>query len=175
MTKVVRLTDLDYNFTFPISKILKVESEDRTVGCCPMSLFNFFGLTETIEGLNSEFLLWLQKELHEDEDTFITSIANFLTFLENPIFNKLELYSGATEEVKPEVFAEALSMGWIMFVIINKGRFEPAHCAVFHSINGFLYMDGEEISHEQLNEIIYCHKYNAFMLGHRKGEVIPRP
>lgn len=173
--KVARLTDLDYNFTFPISKILKVDSQERTVGCCPLSLFNFFGLTEAIEGFNSEFLLWLQRELNEDEKTLITPTKNFLTFLENPIFNKLEIYSGAINDVRSEVFIEALDTGWIMFAVIYKGKIEPAHCVVFHCANQVLHMDGEVISTEKFNEIVYGHKYNAFMLGHRKGEVIPRP
>lgn len=168
--KAIRITELDNEKQFPIGFILKGEGLQEIAGCCPKSFFNFFRRLDVVEGLNSEFLLWLKAELKEDDKTLLTSHEGLGTFLENPIFNKIDCESGLIREIDLMDFINHLHHGCVLFAILfNKGLHLPSHCVVFHIEDRKLFVDGFEISLETFAKMIFCHDENRFILGKKKG------
>lgn len=169
MGKKILISEIDHDLKFPVEEILKTEENVKFTGCCPISMFNFFGLLQVIEGLNSEFLLWLKMELSEDDQSCITPTSHFLKFLNNPIWDKIEVLSGKTNDVKMPCLIEHLSQGWVLFILMYKEKTEPAHCVVIHHDGHKIYLDGNEINHSKLKEIFHSNQRNAFVLGKKKG------
>lgn len=174
--KAVRITELDNEKHFPIGFILKGEGSQEITGCCPKAFFNFFRLLDVIEGLNSEFLLWLKSELKENDETLITPYEGLESFIQSPIFEKINCEAGFSHEIGIMDFLNHLHHGCVLFTILfSKGLGHPSHCVVFHIEDKKLFADGFEISLETFAKMIFCHEKNRFILGQKKGEVIPRP
>lgn len=168
--KAIRITELDAENKFPIGFILKGEGLEEVAGCCPKAFFNFFRLLDAVEGLNSEFLLWLKSELKENDETRITPYEGLEAFAENPIFNKIVCESGLTHDIDLMDFINHLHYGCALFaILLNKGIENPSHCVVFHIEDKRLFADGFEISLETFAKMIFCHDKNRFILGKKKG------
>ncbi len=168
--KAVRFTKLDETKDYPIDYILKSEGIEEAVGCCPKSFFNFFGLLGVIEGLNSEFLLWLKGELQEDDKTLITPPEGIRNFARNGIFEKIDCGAGFTRHIPAPSLIRSLHDGWVLFtVLLKQGAENPSHCVVFYIKEGKLFADGEEISLQIFTQKVYCHEMNRFILGKRKA------
>ena len=167
--KAIRITDLDQLKDFPVQYILKADQLEEMVGCCPKSFFNFFGLLNCIEGLNSEFLLWLKMELEEDEETKLVMPKAIKKFCLNPIFEKLNCSGGLNFDHSYLDFLSCLNEGAILFsILIREGLENPSHCVIFQTKDKRLYCDGAEISIECFCQMIYCHKSNVFIIGDKK-------
>ncbi len=168
--KAVKITELDSVSKFPVTFILKSHTLEEIAGCCPKSFLNFFGLLGLIEGLNSEFLLWLKTELRENDATLITPPDGLRDFLKNPIFEKLDCAGGLVEGVGFYEILGSLHQGFVLFtVLFNKGADKVSHCVVIHIQDQKLFADGVEISLETFARMIFCHEKNFFILGKRKA------
>lgn len=168
--KAVKINELDYLKEFPVSYIVKTDELTEYCGCCPLAFFNFFGLLNQIEGLNSEFLIWLKYELKEDNETRITPPQGIKEFLKNPLFEKIDCSGGNLFDLKPLDLIEALSFGCVLFTLLFKQGFEkPSHCVVFYIKDKKLFADGAEISYQTFIQMVFCHEKNIFILGKEKA------
>lgn len=168
--KAVRITELDEITEYPVDYILKSEGIDEIAGCCPKTLFNFFGLLKVIEGLNSEFLFWLKSELKEDDTTLIVPPEGLKRFASNSIFQRIDCGGGFTRHFPALSLIQHLKEGWVLFtVLLKKGTENPSHCVVFYIRDGKLFADGEEITLQTFTQKVYCHEMNRFIIGKRKA------
>lgn len=168
--KAVRLNELDYIKEFPVAYIVRNDELKEYCGCCPLAFFNFFGLLNQIEGLNSEFLIWLKYELKEDSKTLITPPEGIKSFLKNSLFDKIDYGSGYLYEMELFKIIGSLLDGCVLFTILFKQGLElPSHCVVFYVKDRKLFADGSEISLQTFAKMIYCHEKNIFLLGKEKA------
>lgn len=168
--KAVKITELDTVKDFPVGYIIKSNSLDEMVGCCPKAFINFFGLLGLIDPeLNSNFLFWLKAELQEDEETLITPVEGIKNFIKNPIFNNLECGGGLIYDLASTDLIYYLSSGWVMFsTLLLQGTEKPSHCEVYYFNNGRLFCNGVEISLKTFVQKAYCHPQNRYIFGRKK-------
>jgi hypothetical protein len=168
--KAVKITELDEITEFPVGYIVKADGSNEMVGCCPKAFFNFFGLLNAIEELNSSFLFWLKGELQEDDKTLITPKHGIDAFFKNPIFEKLECSGGYIFDHDWQSYIYSLAEGAVLLpFLISSGRGQPSHCEVYYMRDGKLFCNGVEISAQTFIQKIYCDEKNQFIIGVKKG------
>lgn len=175
--KAVRITELDEITEFPVGYIVKADGSDEMVGCCPKAFFNFFGLLNAIDELNSSFLFWLKAELQEDEKTLITPNHGIDAFFKHPIFERLECRGGYIYDHDWRSYVFSLADGWVLLTfLLSNGRGNPSHCEVYYMSGGKLFCNGAEISTQAFIQKLYCDEKNQFIIGRKKGaRITPRP
>jgi len=174
--KAFRITDLDEVKEFPVGYIVKADGSDEMVGCCPKSFFNFFGLLDAIDELNSSFLFWLKAELQEDEKTLITPLKGIETFIKNPIFEKLDCSGGLVYDHSLPTFLSMLADGWVLLpFLVSNGKGQPLHCEVYYAREGKLFCNGLEISAKTFAQKLFCDELNRFIIAKKRGEDYSSP
>lgn len=168
--KAVKITELDEITEFPVGYIVKADGSDEMVGCCPKAFFNFFGLLNAIEDLNSSFLFWLKGELQENDETLITPSHGIQNFIRSSIFEKLECRGGLVYDLNSPTLLALLDDGWVLLpFLVSNGKGQPLHCEVYYANGGKLFCNGVEISAQTFVQKLFCDEGNRYIIGKKKG------